>query len=425
MPYLRPDRTGLPELTSEDGDNASEPAGMPRSESYLHLSELATSSVASHVAESSQHDQLKISRNALCHTSNVAAPIPLAAKEHSPKRNSTCAVDGVDDVKSPSRPSSIPVSFGSPLGSLQDLFIDYSTPRNDERDSLEPDDCSQRPNDPNSAVSPHLILTNEKGYKKETIMAFPKRLEEHDVTQSPLEEPSQKPQRPKTPEMMPKSSPKSHDLPAVTSEKSGQRSPSKSPKPSYYPPKQPRCSPKPDPSFPKLPSKLPRPVSLLPDETERPVELKRKSSTRQPPATQQSQAEGGVDFPAPPSTNASSKHRAEKEPLVVMPVTLSNQTSPITTPKSFEEEQKMDATYTGKSQIPAKWTSSGPSKRAEKTDDIIPSASWPQITMVKPSGPPPGLDIHSIIRQLTSSSCKDRHRRNVYWQPCPRISLCR
>lgn len=46
MPYLRPDRKGLPDPPSEDGENSGE---MPRSESYLHLSDLGDASTSSQV----------------------------------------------------------------------------------------------------------------------------------------------------------------------------------------------------------------------------------------------------------------------------------------------------------------------------------------------------------------------------------------
>ena len=88
MPYLRPDRTGLPDPPSEDGDNASE---MPRSESYLRLSDLApTPSVSSHAADSTQPDpqvQLKISRTVLRETAKVAVPTPPAVDEQGTRRS--------------------------------------------------------------------------------------------------------------------------------------------------------------------------------------------------------------------------------------------------------------------------------------------------------------------------------------------------
>lgn len=46
MPYSRPSRKGLPDPLSEDGENSVE---MPRSESYLHLSDVGDASTSSQV----------------------------------------------------------------------------------------------------------------------------------------------------------------------------------------------------------------------------------------------------------------------------------------------------------------------------------------------------------------------------------------
>jgi len=134
--------------------------------------------------------------------------------------------------------------------------------------------------------------------------------------------------------------------------------------------------------------------------SERPVELKRMSSIRQPRG-KPIQTEEDVDSPAPPSTNTSSKHSAEKESLVVMPVTLSNPPSPIATPKSLEKKQNIDSQQSVKPQIPVERASTSPSKRVEKKDDVAQSKrreSLPQIAMVEPSPPPPALGRSPLSR---------------------------
>jgi hypothetical protein len=150
MPYLRPDRTGLPNPPSEDGDNASE---MPRSESYLRLSELATPSVSSHAAESTQpdpHVQLKISRTPLHGTtSKFAVPIS-PGEERSPKRNSTYRlVDYEEDVNPLSFRSSSPVASTSPLLLLQDVIMECSPSQTDDSDVSSPQKSYHSPQDPN------------------------------------------------------------------------------------------------------------------------------------------------------------------------------------------------------------------------------------------------------------------------------------
>ena len=121
------------------------------------------------------------------------------------------------------------------------------------------------------------------------------------------------------------------------------------------------------------------------------------SSVRQPRG-KPIQTEEDVDSPAPPSTNTSSKHSAEKQSLVVMPVTLSNPPSPIATPKSLE---KVDSQQSVKPQIPVERASTSPSKRVEKKDDVAQSTrreSLPQIAMVEPSPPPPALGRSPLSR---------------------------
>lgn len=231
-----------------------------------------------------------------------------------------------------------------------------------------------------------------KGHEKETIIAVSKRLEEH----VPQDKDPEKQSRPETPpEIIKKSSPES---PIITPEKPQPKSPPTSPKPSIPLTKRPPSSPKLDLTSPKLPPKIPRSARLVSDETvtvERPVELKRTSSTQNAPA-KQSHMEGDVDSPVPPSTNTSSKHSAEKEPLVAMPITLSNPPSPISTPKSLEKEDNTESHQHVKPPWPTKRASTSPSKRTEKKGDFSASAkreSLPQIAMVEPSPPAPALGI--------------------------------
>lgn len=232
------------------------------------------------------------------------------------------------------------------------------------------------------------------------MIAVSKRLEEHDVRQGASKGRPEKQMSPGTPpEMTTKSSPKS---PAMTPEKPRPRSPPlSSPKPSFSPSRKSPSSPKADPVSPKLPSKIPRSTKFVSEETvmsERPVELKHISSTRQP-RPKPIQIEEDVDSPVPPSTNTSSKHSAEKEPLVGIPVTLSNPPSPIATPKSLEKEENIDSQQSVKPQIPAERASTSPSKRVRKKDDVAQSSrrqSLPQIAMVEPSPPPPALGRPSL-----------------------------
>src|SRR5271170_7251984 len=234
------------------------------------------------------------------------------------------------------------------------------------------------------------------------MIAVSKRLEEQDVGKSASKGRPEKQMRPETPpEMSTKSTPKSPKSPAVTPEKPRPKSPPASPKPSFSPPRQSSSSPKADPVSPKLPPKIPRSAKFVSEETvmsERPVELKRISSTRRP-RPKPIQTEEDVDSPAPPSTNTSSKHSAEKESLVVMPVTLSSPPSPIAAPKSLEKEENTDSQQSVKPQFPAERPSTSPSKQMEKKDDVAQSArreSLPQIAMVEPSPPPPALGRFSL-----------------------------
>jgi len=150
MPYLRPDRTGLLDPPSEDGDNTSE---MPRSESYLRLSELATPSVSSHAAESTRPDpyvQLKISRTPLRETSRAAVPTAPGIEERAWKRKSTQrAVDYGDDVNPQSIQLSSPVPSASPLPLLQDVVMECPPPRRDDMGVSSPQKSYHSPQDPN------------------------------------------------------------------------------------------------------------------------------------------------------------------------------------------------------------------------------------------------------------------------------------
>ena len=194
--------------------------------------------------------------------------------------------------------------------------------------------------------------------------------------------------------MSPKSSSQSPNSPSVTPDKQGQRSLQGSPKRSCSPLNQPQSSPKSDSSWLQPPPTLTRPTTL---EIERPVELKRRQPARQS-LVKEIQTEGDIDSPAPPSTNTSSKHSVVKDPLVIMPVTLSNPPSPISTPQI---ERKSEAKPPRKRHIPEKQASS-PSKRIEKDDCRPESAkheSFPQISMVEPSRPTPALS-RSILHQF-------------------------
>jgi hypothetical protein len=159
MPYLRPDRTGLPNPPSEDGDNASE---MPRSESYLRLSELATPSVSSHAAESTQpdpHVQLKISRTALRGTTSKFAVPTSPGEERSPKRNSTYRlVDYEEDVNPASLRSSSPVPSASPLPLLRDVIMECSPSQGDDSEVSSPQKSYHSPQDPNYPDSAVYLL---------------------------------------------------------------------------------------------------------------------------------------------------------------------------------------------------------------------------------------------------------------------------
>jgi hypothetical protein len=240
-------------------------------------------------------------------------------------------------------------------------------------------------------------LTNNKDHEKETMIAVSKRLVEQDVHQGASKGRPEKQRRQDTPaEMTPKSKPEYPQSPVVTPEKPRQKPPPVSPKPSFSPPRQSPSSPKAQPISPRLPPKIPRSAKFVSEETvmsERPVELKRMSSVRQSRG-KPIQTEEDVDSPVPLSTNTSSKHSAEKESLVVMPVTLSNPPSPIATPKSLDKDQNIDSQQSVKPQIPVERASTSPSKRVEKKDDVAQSTrreSLPQIAMVEPSPPPPAL----------------------------------
>ena len=90
MPYLRPDRRGLPDPLSEDGENSVE---MPRSESYLHLSDLASASTSSQVGAvgPSQPVSQLIDTEPVPRESKkvrVVTPPDDASQEHSPTKQS-------------------------------------------------------------------------------------------------------------------------------------------------------------------------------------------------------------------------------------------------------------------------------------------------------------------------------------------------
>ena len=184
-------------------------------------------------------------------------------------------------------------------------------------------------------------MTNEKRNGKEAIISVSKDVEQHDDAPNLSMGQSESSLQPKTPaEMIADSSQNSSTFLAVVTEKTRQRHSSNLPKPSYRTPRLSPSSPKSDPSEANFLGQISRSPCVLHPETEQPVELKRKSSTRPPPMMKKIQTGRDVDYPALTSSNNSLRQDAEKEPLVVMPVTLSKAQSMIVTAKSFREEQK-------------------------------------------------------------------------------------
>ena len=90
MPYSRPNRKGLPDPLSEDGENSVE---MPRSESYLHLSDLGDASTSSQVGAvgPSQPVSQLIDTEPVPYESKkirVVTPPDDTSREHSSKKES-------------------------------------------------------------------------------------------------------------------------------------------------------------------------------------------------------------------------------------------------------------------------------------------------------------------------------------------------
>lgn len=162
-------------------------------------------------------------------------------------------------------------------------------------------------------------------------------------------------------------------------------------------PKSPSSSPNLDATSPQLPKKLQRPAKKPTEEkdmVEIPVEMKLRSPLV---PLAKSQTEGDVDSPAPPSANTSeSSSKAAVEPLVVMPVTLSNHPSPVVSlgiPKEKSRvdnktgEPKVDAKSEVIQQPPSRRSSTIPSTRIDKKEvikDTSKRESMPQNTRSVP-----------------------------------------
>ena len=145
MPYLRPDRKGLPDPPSNDGEN------MVRSESYLHLSDLGDASTSSQVdaAPASQPVPRSISSAPDIKRVKIVTPPQHISGHSSPKSSNMGESNPMDAMESPSQK---PLKVNSPLHN--DLWFDSPPQTNDNaRDSLLAYHYPQRRRHDTSAVN--------------------------------------------------------------------------------------------------------------------------------------------------------------------------------------------------------------------------------------------------------------------------------
>ena len=161
---------------------------------------------------------------------------------------------------------------------------------------------------------------------------------------------------------------------------------------------------------PQLPKKRPRPAKW-PIEQKEMVEIPVEMKPHSPPLVSlaKSQTEGDIDSPGPSSANTSeSSSKAGVEPLVMMPVTLSNLPSPVVSPDIPKERSKVDNKAGGpkveaKSEVKAqphtKRLSTTPAKRIGKNEavpDTPKGESMPRIA-TSVSAPAPALVGTSLL----------------------------
>jgi hypothetical protein len=180
MPYLRPDRRGLPDPLSEDGENSVE---MPRSESYLHLCDLASASTSSQVgaAGSSQPVSQLIDTEPVPRESKkvrVVTPPDDASQEHSPTTQSYSPSAGdmerlraVDSPKSSSRRSS---KINSPPSPSPECVLHESPPQVKDSGGQSPESKSyQSPKVNLRAVISFLFWLTRRTREKRPCSRFP------------------------------------------------------------------------------------------------------------------------------------------------------------------------------------------------------------------------------------------------------------
>ena len=184
MPYLRPDRKGLPDPLSEDGENSVE---MPRSESYLHLSDLADASTSSQVdaVGPSQSVFQLIDTEPVPRESKkvrVVTPPHETSQEHSPTKQSPPSspssgnmekLRAADSPKSTSRRSS-KISF-PPSPSPQD--VSHESPRQTQDSGSQ---SPERKSYQSPKVYPRVVISfwfglTERTMEKRPCSTFPNR----------------------------------------------------------------------------------------------------------------------------------------------------------------------------------------------------------------------------------------------------------
>jgi hypothetical protein len=213
-----------------------------------------------------------------------------------------------------------------------------------------------------------LVVAYKKDDGKETMLEVSKRLKEQHVKDVDLETQSKS------------------NVPVATA--SGM--PLKSAKPSkkflekhlsaqspISSPKSPSSSPNLYAISPQLPKKVPRPAKW-PIEQKEMVEIPVEMKPHSPPLVSlaNSHTEGDIDSPAPSSANTSeSSSKGAIDPLVVMPITLSNPPSPAI-PKEKPKvdnkagEPKVEAKSEVKPQPHTKRSSTAPTKRIGKNEAV-------------------------------------------------------
>ena len=404
MPYLRPDRKGLPDPLSEDGENSVE---MPRSESYLHLSDLADASTSSQVGvvgPSQSVSQLIDSEPVPRESKKVRVVTPPddTSEEHSPAKPSPPSspspgnmekLRAVDSPKSPSRRSS---KFNSPLSpSAQGVSYEYPHQIKENGGQSPERKSYQTPKADSWTVISFFVPAYKKDKGKETMVEVSKRLTEQNLQKDVDFETTERQSKPNVSIASASGLPLKSAKPSKASleKKSSPQSPILSPK-------SPSSSPNLDATSPQLPKKLPRPAKK-PIEQKEMVEIPVEMKPRSLPLVSltKSQTEGDVDSPAPPSTNTSeNSSKSAIEPLVIMPVTLSNPPSPVASPGIPKEKSKVnnkpgEPKVGAKSEItpqsPARRSSTIPSKRIVKKEVITDTSQRDPIPQSTRSVPAP------------------------------------